>query len=185
MLTISRREALIGVAGTGATILISGWLGSPAWARGRSSQHSDASVTAWVRISPDNSLTLIASQSEMGQGASTTLALILADELYVPLTRVRIEFAPFAPVYREPIYQWMFTGNSHGMASFYDIMRTMGAAAREMLLKAAADHLHVPLGELLTANGVIHHARTKRSVRFTDVAEAAARLPVRSNQTLL
>ena len=102
MLTISRREALPGKAGTDATILISGWLGSPEWARGRSSQHSDASVSAWVRISPDNSVTLVVSQSEIGQGTSTTLASILDDELYVPLPRVRIEFAPVAPVYREP-----------------------------------------------------------------------------------
>ena len=65
-------------------------------------QHSDASVSPWVRISPDNSVTLVVSQSEIGQGISTTLASILADELYVPLPRVRIEFAPVAPVYREP-----------------------------------------------------------------------------------
>src|SRR5690242_10710526 len=120
-------------------------------------------VTAWVRISPDNSITLIASQSEMGQGTTTTLAAILADELYLPAGsmgqpgrnpmgqpshQVSIEFAPFDPAYRDPVYQWMFTGNSQGISSFYDVMRKMGAAAREMLVQAASAHLQVNAAEL-------------------------------------
>src|SRR5712691_7447891 len=61
-------------------------------------------LTAWVRIASDNSITVIASQSEMGQGTTTTLAAALADELYVPLDRVKIAFALFDPAYRDPVY---------------------------------------------------------------------------------
>src|SRR5262249_32834880 len=96
------------------------------------------SISAWVKIGRDNAVTLVASQSEMGQGATTTLAAALADELYLQLDGVKIEFSPFHPAYRDPVYNWMFTGNSQSTSSFYDIMRRMGAAAREMLISAAA-----------------------------------------------
>src|SRR5262249_48067088 len=88
----------------------------------------------WVRIGQDNTVTLIASQSEMAQGSTTPLAAPLADELYLPLEKVTIEFAPFGPAYRDPVYNWMFTGNSQSTSSFFGMMRRMGAAAREMLI---------------------------------------------------
>ncbi len=138
-------------------------------------------VTAWVRISPDNSVTLIASQSEMGQGITTTLAAALADELDLPLERVRIEFSPFDPAYRDPVYHWMFTGNSQGTSSFYEIMRKMGAAARQMLLSAAAARLDVPAESLTLREGTIHHVSSGRSIGFGEVAADAAKLPVPDN----
>ena len=176
VLLISRREALFGAAGV---LVISGVLGPMASAKAGTA--SGVPVTAWVRVSPDNSITLIASQSEMGQGTSTTLAAILADELYVPFQQVGIEFAPFDPAYRDPLYQWMFTGNSQSISSFYDVMRKMGAAAREMLVQAAATHLQVPAAELTCSGGSVRHAGTQRSVAFGKVAAVASRLPAPRN----
>src|SRR5258708_24631569 len=106
MSKISRREALIGVAGAGAALVISGLLGPPARARSRVPSAHAFPVTAWVRVAQDDSVTLVASQSEMGQGTTTTLAAVLADELYLPFARVDVEFAPFDPAYRDPVYQW-------------------------------------------------------------------------------
>jgi len=176
VLLISRREALFGAAGA---LVISGVLGRTE--RSEAATVPVAPVTAWVRVTPDNSITLIASQTEMGQGTSTTLAVILADELYLPLQQIGIEFAPFDPAYRDPVYQWMFTGNSQSISSFYDVMRKMGAAAREMLLQAASAHLQVPAAELTCSAGSVRHAKTKRSVTFGKVAAAASRVSVPVN----
>ncbi|HEV7442738.1 MAG TPA: molybdopterin cofactor-binding domain-containing protein [Steroidobacteraceae bacterium] len=182
MLRVNRREALLAVAGAGAALVVSGLLSPPA--RGRVPGVRGGQlfpVTAWIRVSQGNSVTLVASQSEMGQGTTTTLAAILADELYLPFARVAVEFAPFDPAYRDPVYQWMFTGNSQSISSFYDIMRKMGAAAREMLVRAAAERFGRPADEMTCDGGLIHHARTGRSVTFGEVAAAAGRLPVPTN----
>ncbi len=138
----------------------------------------ESPITAWVRISADGSVTLIASQSEMGQGITTTLAAALADELYLPWGSVGIEFSPYDAAYRDPVYNWMFTGNSQGTSSFYELMRKMGAAAREMLVSAAATRLGVGPQELVLEQGNIRHGGTGRTVRFGEVAADAARLPV-------
>ncbi len=137
-----------------------------------------ASLTAWVRIGRDGSVTVIASQSEMGQGISTTLAAAIADELYLPLEKVAIAFAPFAPAYRDPVYNWMFTGNSQGTSSFYQLMRQMGAAAREMLVSAAAARWGVSVDGVTLGNGRIAHPDGRRTLSFGAVAADAAKLPV-------
>lgn len=173
----TRREFLRLVAATsGALVLGARWQTGTARAQTANNVAVATSVllTAWVRIAPNGSVTLIASQSEMGQGTTTTMAAALAHELYVPFESVSIEFAPFEPAYRDPVYHWMFTGNSQGTSSFYDIMRRMGAAAREMLFSAAAVRFNVPASSLSTRDGVIHHAVTRRSLAFGEVATAAA-----------
>jgi isoquinoline 1-oxidoreductase beta subunit len=131
-----------------------------------------------VRVAGDGSVTLIASQSEMGQGISTTLAAALADELYLPWGSVAVEFAPFDPAYRDPVYQWMFTGNSQGTSSFYELMRKMGAATREMLRAAAAARLGVGAPTLVLEQGRIRHPPSGRALGFGEVAADAAKLPV-------
>jgi len=196
---VDRRAVLKWAAAGGGLVLCAAW-----WPRSGAAQEappaagssrtgasagakseSDAArlVTAWVSIALDGSVTLIASQSEMGQGTTTTLAAALADELYLPWDRVRIEFAPFDPAYRDPVYHWMFTGNSQSITSFYEVMRRMGAAAREMLISAAAARLGVDARSLSVATGAVH-AADGRSVRFGEIAEEAARLPVPAHAPL-
>ena len=181
--SVSTRREFLRVAGAagGALVLGGSWVPSAASERSRNSSRATAApgapLTAWVRVAPTGEVTLIASQSEMGQGSSTTMAAALAHELYLSLDAVRIEFAPFQPDYRDPVYNWMFTGNSQSTSSFYDIMRTMGAAAREMLLAAAATRLSVPQSSLTMRSGVIY-AAPGRSVSFGEVAAAASALPV-------
>lgn len=172
---ITRRSALKG----GGSLVVSGALFP---ARAHSSPGPVPLLAAWVRVTPNNQVTLIASQSEMGQGITTTLAAALADQLYLPWRDIHIDFAPFDPAYRDPVYGWMFTGNSQGTSSFYAIMQKMGAAAREMLLTAAAKRLNVTPNQLTIAGAKFHISG--RSVTFGEVAVDAARLPVPSNPTL-
>ena len=137
-----------------------------------------ASITAWVRIGRDGSVAVVASQSEMGQGITTSLAAAIADELYLPLEKVAIAFAPFAPAYRDPVYNWMFTGNSQSTSSFYDLMRQMGAAAREMLVSAAATRWGISVDGISLGNGKIVHPDGRRTLSYGAVAGDAAKLAV-------
>jgi len=176
---VSRRLVLqAGVAGAGAFLLSARLVPLEALAATNGTASSEAAITPWLRIAADNSVALIASQSEMGQGTSTTLAATLADELDLDLDHVKIEFSPFADAYRDPVYKWMFTGNSQSISSYYEIMRHMGAASREMLLTAAAARLGVPVASLSTKGAIIHHAGSGRTVAFGDVASEAAKLPI-------
>lgn len=178
-LTLDRRQLLQVVTASGGALLISAALAPvAAVAEGTRVARGQTVVTAWVRVAEDNTVTLIASQSEMGQGTTTTLAAALADELNVDYNKVRIEFAPFGEAYRDPVYHWMFTGNSQSISSFYALMREAGAAAREMLMSAAAARLKVPLNALSIKDGLIRHANSNRSLTFGQVASDAGNLPV-------
>jgi isoquinoline 1-oxidoreductase beta subunit len=162
----------------GGALVISGAL-FPGAAFGQASNRAGAvSLTAWVKITTDNRVTLVASQSEMGQGTTTTLAAALADELYLPLNMVNIAFAPFNPAYRDPVYNWMFTGNSQGTSSFYNLMRRMGAAARAMLTAAAAQRWNVAATAVTAENGALLHPDRRRRLSYGELAAEAAKQPI-------
>jgi len=169
---IARRDLL-----KGGALVLSAALISPGAASAAAPANRRSFVTAWVRIGADNAVTLIASQSEMGQGITTTLAAALADELFVSPERVAIEFAPFDPAYRDPVFHWMFTGNSQSTSSFHDIMRRMGSAAREMLVAAAAARWNVAPGKVSLADAHLVHPDGRR-LAFGEVADDAAKLAV-------
>jgi isoquinoline 1-oxidoreductase beta subunit len=185
----SRRDVLRYAASSGVLLLSATWY-PKSHAVGRRAAADSVPVTAWIRIAPDGAVTLLASQSEMGQGTTTTLAAALADELDLPLESIRIEFAPFDPAYRDPVYNWMFTGNSQGTSSFYELMRKMGAAARTMLLSAAAARWGVEARSLTLERGTIRDPSSGRTIGFGAIAAEAATIPPpanpepRSNPTL-
>jgi isoquinoline 1-oxidoreductase beta subunit len=181
-LKYSRRAFLKAVA-LGAGGLSIGFALNRALA-GLISEGSEAELTAWVRITPDDRVTIVVSQAELGQGISTTLPAILADELGARWASVKLATAPFAPAYRNPERNWMFTGNSESSQAFYDLMRKTGAAAREMLVRAAAARWNVAERECAAADGMIVHAVTQRKVTFGTVAADAAKLPVPQNPAL-
>jgi isoquinoline 1-oxidoreductase beta subunit len=167
--SLTRRSFLLGAAG----VLT---LSCAAWADDR--RAGRVALNAWLQVAPDDTITVMMSQSEMGQGISTTLPVALADELGAGWSTVRTEWSPFDPAYRHPQYGWMFTGNSESSSTFFPVMRTMGAAAREMLTQAAATRLSVDPAILVVRDSVIRHPASGRSLRFGEVAEAAAKLPV-------
>jgi isoquinoline 1-oxidoreductase subunit beta len=181
-LALDRRAFLEGSAYTAAGLVLFGSHPTNAARQGGAASSgltaSESAITAWIRITPDNRVTIISSQAELGQGISTTLPAIVADELGADWTTVDIATAPFALAYRNPRANWMFTGNSESIQSFADLMRQMGAAAREMLVSAAAQRWAVPTDRCHTEASRIIHASSNRSIAFGTVAAEAARLRV-------
>jgi len=141
----------------------------------RASAATSVPLNAWVRIDPDNSVVIVVSQAEIGQGIATTMPAIIADELGADWSRVRFENSPTDPAYRNPRLNWQFTGNSESTTSFFDLMREMGAGAREMLFSAAADRLKVPVSALRSEKNSVIHSTSGRSVSFAELASAAAK----------
>src|SRR5947207_426669 len=109
----SRRRVL----GTGAAALL--LLGRTLVRAETAPGLSAAAIQAWLKITPDDTVTIMLAQSEMGQGIATTLPMALADELGADWPRLKCEWSDFDPAYRHPQYQWMFTGNSESVSTFY------------------------------------------------------------------
>lgn len=136
-------------------------------------------LTAWIRIEPSSrTVALVVSQAELGQGISTTLPAVLADELGADWASVTLQTAPWDPAYRNPKYEWMFTGNSESVQAFYSHMRTVGAAAREMLVAAAAQRWGVSASECRTEMSQVIHVPSGSRLHFGELASAASQLPV-------
>jgi isoquinoline 1-oxidoreductase subunit beta len=142
----------------------------------KNQSQDDIPLNAWIRISPNDEVTLISSQSEMGQGIMTTLPAVLAEELCADWTRIKVEFSSVAPAYRNPRINWQFTGNSESTTGFFELMRTMGASAREMLIAAAAKRWGVKPEECYADNGRVIHRSSNRAFKFGEIAEDAARI---------
>jgi len=137
-----------------------------------------ASLNAWMLISTDNTVTIMIDKSEMGQGILTALCMIAAEELDCDWKSIRTEFAPAAKQYFNPAFGMQGTGGSSSVRSSWDPMRKAGAAARDMLLQAAADQWKVDKSSCRAENGVIYHDASKRKLTYGNVALAASKLPV-------
>ncbi|HXA99588.1 MAG TPA: xanthine dehydrogenase family protein molybdopterin-binding subunit, partial [Steroidobacteraceae bacterium] len=141
---------------------------------------------AFLRIGADNSVTVIAKHLEMGQGAYTGIATIVAEELDADWPQVRVESAPAdAKRYANLVFGTLQgTGGSSAMANSWNQLREAGAKARAMLLTAAASDWHVPISELTVSKGVVTHAATNRAANFGSLVKTAATLPVPDQVTL-
>jgi isoquinoline 1-oxidoreductase beta subunit len=141
---------------------------------------------AFLRIGIDDSVTVIAKHLEMGQGAYTGIATIVAEELDADWSRVRVESAPAdAKRYANLVFGTMQgTGGSSAMANSWMQLREAGSKARAMLLTAAANNWKVPLAQLTVEKGVVYHSGSKRQATFGSLVRMAASLPVPENVTL-
>ncbi|WP_421988627.1 molybdopterin cofactor-binding domain-containing protein [Roseococcus sp.] len=136
-------------------------------------------VNAWVVVKPDDTVVIRIARSEMGQGTLTGLAQLVAEELECDWAKVTTEYpTPGQNLARGRVWGNMSTGGSRGIRESNDYVRKGGAAARMMLVQAAANAWSVPAGECRAAASVITHAPTGRTVTYGQVAEAAGRLPV-------
>src|ERR1700687_4669984 len=142
--SLDRREFLKSSAASGAVLLIGFHLDARAATDPAQAQEKPVvnPFDAWVRITPDSRITLILAKSEMGQGVITSLPMILAEELSVDWKQVSIEQAPTNP----KIYQ-LGTGGSGSVRGSWLPLRRTGAAAREMMITAAAAHWNVNRGQ--------------------------------------
>jgi len=206
-MTISRRRFILGTTVVGGGLLIG-------YASTRPSKHSIANrdagdqpyLTTWLRISPDNTVTVIVPHSEMGQGILTSLPMMAADELDADWDKVHVEQAPATDLFANgvlvkgfvesmgvtvpsflngvaasgamkiaEIMNMQITGGSSSVRFTGEQgMRVAGAAAREMLIKAAAVRLDVPESELSTSLSFVHHSTSGRSLSYGELASDAA-----------
>ncbi len=130
---------------------------------------------AFVRVAADDSVTVIVKHTEMGQGPYTGLATLVAEEMDADWGQMRAEAAPAnVELYANSLFGIQGTGGSTAIASSYVPMRKAGAAARAMLVGAAAERWGVPAGEITVKKGVIAHEASGQSSGFGALAEAAA-----------
>jgi isoquinoline 1-oxidoreductase beta subunit len=140
------------------------------------------SPNAFLRIGTDDSVTVLLAHSEMGQGIWTSLPMLLAEELDADWTRMRVEHAPAAPVYAHTAYGAQMTGGSSTTWSEFDRYRQVGAAARMLMIEAAARRLDVPASSCRTERGMVISGAQR--LRYGDLAADAARLPMPANVAL-
>jgi isoquinoline 1-oxidoreductase beta subunit len=171
---VDRRTFLKTATAGGAVLLIGCHLpGNGAPAAGSQEKPGVNPFNAWVRITPDNQITLILGKSEMGQGVSTALPMILAEELCVEWDQVKVEQAPTNP----KIYAHG-TGGSGSVAGSYLPLRQAGAAAREMMITAAAKHWNVVRETCKAEKGGILHGARKNFLTYGELVAEASKLPV-------
>ncbi|MGB6897085.1 MAG: xanthine dehydrogenase family protein molybdopterin-binding subunit [Candidatus Acidiferrum sp.] len=178
---LNRRAFLKTSAAGGAALLIGFHL--PAHASSDPAQQQEKPpvnpLNAWVRITHDNRVTLILAKSEMGQGIMTALPMILAEEICLNWQNVHIEQAPTDP----KIYD-LGTGGSGSIAGSWLPLRQAGAAAREMLIAAAAKKWEVGADTCKAENGYVVHGHPERSYTYGELAADAARLPIPNFNTV-
>jgi isoquinoline 1-oxidoreductase beta subunit len=163
-----------GFVGTGAAVLALAWRGGRVIA---APQQAARALNDWLLIGPDGRVTVRVNQVEMGQGAQTGMAQILADELDAPWESVRVEMAPIQAPFLTHRGQYM-TGGSASIEQNIGHLRAMGAAGRDMLLRAGAARLGAAVGDCHAESGKVIHTASGRSLAYgTLVAEACALTP--------
>jgi len=146
---------------------------------------SEPEVNAWVVIKSDETVIIRIARSEMGQGTWTGLAQMVAEELECDWSKVTFEFpTPGRNAARNRVWGNFFTASSAGIRTSADLVRRGGAAARAMLIEAAARRWDVSASECTASQGKIIHAPSRRSTTFGSVASAAAKVVPPTNITL-
>ncbi len=170
MSPISRRQFLVGgaVAGTGLVVAFY-------WPHGRPRPSSERGFApnAYLHIATDGKITIVVARSEMGQGVRTSLPMILAEELDANWNDIVVEQAGASTLFGDQT-----TGGSASVRTTWDPMRQAGAAAREMLVAAAAQKWSVSAAACTTDKGFVLHPASNRRESYGDLVERAAKLPV-------
>ncbi len=177
---VSRRGFLQGVGATGVFVLSARIVPEPLWAAEGEAAPPALEPSLWMSIASDGTVSIVAHRSEMGCGSRTALPMILADELGADWKRVKIDQA-----IGDPRYGDQETDGSHSVRDGFDLMRQTGAAARLMLIRAAAAQWSVAPAECDTREPhfVVHHG-SGRKLGFGELAEAAAKQPVPKREEL-
>lgn len=180
----TRREFLRASAASGAGLVVGFHL--PSGEDAARAAGGPFAPNAFVRITPDNIVTIFAKHLEMGQGIHTGLATILAEELDADWPQIRVRAAPADAARYSNLFWGAFqgTGNSSSIANSWEQLRTAGATARALLVQAAAIEWNVPATEIAVVKGIISHAPTNRTARFGAFAWRAATLPPPQSVTL-
>ena len=146
-----------------------------ALAKAQAAEAKPVQTNAWVRIAPDNTITLICHRNEMGQDVHTSLALLIAEELEVDVDKVKIEQAPVDPVYVNALLGAQITGGSTSVRDAWTKLREAGATARMQLTAAAANEWKVAAADCVAKDGAVTYAGKRKT--YGELAAAAAKLP--------
>jgi isoquinoline 1-oxidoreductase subunit beta len=186
---VSRRSFVVVIASAGGGLLLGCRVGDRL--QGKSSISAAATEppvfapNAFVRIGRDGQVTMIVAQVEMGQGMYTSMPMLIAEELDVPLDQVRVEHAPpDDKLYANPLVGFQMTGASSSVKMLYEPLRKAGATARMMLVAAAAQRWNVDPAACRAAKGMVTHPPTGKKLSYGELADAAAKLPVPAEVTL-
>jgi isoquinoline 1-oxidoreductase subunit beta len=172
---MNRRSFVIGTAAAGGGLVLG--LELPFSPCGARAAVGGPEVNAWVVIQPDETVVIRIAKSEMGQGTITGLAQLVAEELECEWSKVTIEYpTPGQNLARKQAWGSMFTAGSRGIRESQELVRKGGAAARQMLIQAAANGWKVPSSECSAAGSVITHKTSGRMTTFGKVADAAGKL---------
>jgi isoquinoline 1-oxidoreductase subunit beta len=174
MTSLSRRQFLSIGAAAGAGLVVGFYLPHSGSAR----QHTFA-PNAYLKIAPDGKITVMLTRSEMGQGVSTSLPMILAEELEADWKQISVEQAGASTLYGD-----QSTGGSASVRTMWDPLRRAGATAREMLISAAALEWSVPRSACKAENSTIVHAASNRRLTYGELVNKAAILPVPTDPPL-
>ena len=179
--TVSRKDALriFAVAGAGLTLgldLVANAEPASAMAAAGAAPN-DFSPLVWLKMHPDGKTTIVLNHIEMGQGTTTGLPMMLADELDIPWSSVSIEACPVSPEYYSPFWHGIFTAGSKSTPTMGPVMRKAGATARLMLVNAAATQWNVDPATCRTSNGVVY-GPGKRQAAYTTLFKSAMAMPV-------
>lgn len=171
---MSRREFLQHSLAAGITVAV---VMTPMGFRVLSTEAAEKqrfSPSVWLTILPDESVTVYVAKSEMGQGVTTSLPMLVAEELDAAWEHVGFVFAPAEDRYKDPVWGTQATGGSTSIRHLYEPLRLAGAAAREMLIAAAANKWKVPADDCIAIKGFIRHKSNLSSISFGQLVPLVA-----------
>ena len=177
--TTSRRDFLRVTGIVGGGLLFAGYIDTLEATTGFvAPTAADFVPNAFIRLTPDGIVTIVAKNPEVGQGVKNMLPMLIAEELDVDWDKVKIEQARFDPVTFDPrTYGPQNVGGSTATPNNWMPMRRVGAVARTMLATAAAQAWNVPVSEVETRSGVAHHRASGRQLKYTELFDRAAAIP--------
>jgi isoquinoline 1-oxidoreductase subunit beta len=179
---IDRRSFLKTSAAVGGGLVVAFYVpGIKAALSGQAPKPQPLLPFAYVKIAPDETVTIVANHSEMGQGVYTSLPMLLNEELQADWAKIRVESAPVDATYNHPVFGMQMTGGSTTTAAEWDHYRQLGAAARVVLIAAAAQQWKVDASMCRVEKGVVIHGPTSKRATFGSLAASAAALPVPAN----
>ena len=178
-----RRAFLKTAAAAGGGLLVCGWLPLDGSREARAAGAFEPNV--WVRIGADDSVRIMLSMLEMGQGVMTAMPMLVAEELDVDFARITTEWAPADRRYGNPSFGGsQTTAGSNSTRGMWKLLREAGAAARMMLVTAAAQTWSVPENSLTTEKGEVVHQASGRRLKYGALVDKAATLPAPARVTL-
>src|SRR5436190_10146038 len=175
--TLTRRTFLK-VSAAGGALLVGGYV--PGLREASEAEAAGAlEPNVWVKIGADDTVTIMLSQLEMGQGVMTSMPMLVAEELDVYWTQIKTEWVPADPKYGNPNFGGaQLTAGSNSVRGMWKILREAGATARTMLVTAAAQTWSVPENSVTTDKGEAIHQASKRRLKYGALVDKAATLPV-------